>query len=625
MTTAGFTREGSIDMRVAQHNQKTCKRLSSLAGFFCLLFFFLSENGAAQKSLFLIPVIQNTEQENYHKTDTLARFFTDTTAVNSALKLWQQSAFRNGLYEASADRLLRKDSLLYAFLHLGNPYEWISLGPGNVEQGVLDKTAYRQKKYTEEPFRYTELQQLQNRILRYMANTGHPFASVGLSKVDIKNRRVSAELQLHKGPLIDFGGIKLQDDSMRISVRFLENYLGIEQGAVFGMDKVNVIKSRIRELPYLMLTEDPLLTFIEDKAFVNLNIQKNKASRFDAVLGFLPSTNAAGSSRLTVTGTVNLDLQNTLGKGERLYFDFQRLKAQTQELKLLLNYPYLFNYKVGTDASLNIFKADSTFTDIKINAGLQYLFRGNNFLKLYWTQSLTNTGIIDKTAILQQYRLPAILDVDAAGYGLELQHQNLDYRQNPRKGWLLQIKSDFGNRKIRKNSTITSLANPDDPGYNYAWLYDSIALKSLRMQSQLNAAIFLPLMQQSTIKIGLQSAGLFSRNNIYRNEQYRIGGNRLLRGFDEASIFATKYAVLTLEYRFLFSQNSFFSVFSDASVVENKTSTVNQVEKRAGFGAGMTFETRAGLFSLAYALGKTGGVPIDIRNGKIHFGYLNYF
>ena len=612
-------------MRLAQHISKTCKCLQGIAGFFWLLLFLLSEKSVAQKTLFLIPVIAKEEVENYRKTDTLSRFFADTVSLNTALKSWQQSAFLKGFYEASADNLRIKDSLVFVNLHIGNSYEWIALNPGNIDRQLLDKIGFRQKKFDGEPFRYPELLQFQNRIVQYMSNNGYPFASVGLEKVEVQRQKVSAGLLLLKGPEIRFEGLTLLDDSTKISINFLENYLSIKPNALFAMEKVSAIKSRIRELPYLTLADDPLLTFSAGKASVNLNILRNKASRFDAVLGFLPSSDPSGKSRLTLTGTVNLDLQNALGRGERLYLDYQRLKPLTQELKTQVSYPYLFNYKIGADASLNIFKADTTFTDIKINAGLQYLFQGNNFLKLYWTQSLTNSGAIDKVTVMQQYRLPAVLDVDASGYGIELQQQKLDYRQNPRKGWVLQVKTDFGNRKIRKNSSITGLVNPDNPGYNYAWLYDSIPLQSLRIQSQLAAALYLPLLQQSTIKIGLQSAGLFTRNSIYRNEQYRIGGNRMLRGFDEASIFASKYAVLTLEYRFLFSQNSFFNVFTDGSVVENKTNTVNRLEKRVGFGAGMTFETRAGLFSLAYALGKSDGVPIDIRSGKIHFGYLNYF
>ncbi|MCC6690169.1 MAG: hypothetical protein IT235_01425, partial [Bacteroidia bacterium] len=44
-----------------------------------------------------------------------------------------------------------------------------------------------------------------------------------------------------------------------------------------------------------------------------------------------------------------------------------------------------------------------------------------------------------------------------------------------------------------------------------------------------------------------------------------------------------------------------------------------------GFGAGTSFETKAGIFSLDYALGSQLGNPIYLKSGKIHFGIVSYF
>jgi hypothetical protein len=44
-----------------------------------------------------------------------------------------------------------------------------------------------------------------------------------------------------------------------------------------------------------------------------------------------------------------------------------------------------------------------------------------------------------------------------------------------------------------------------------------------------------------------------------------------------------------------------------------------------GFGAGLTFETKAGIFGLSYAVGKQNSNPLDFRSSKIHFGYVNIF
>jgi len=44
-----------------------------------------------------------------------------------------------------------------------------------------------------------------------------------------------------------------------------------------------------------------------------------------------------------------------------------------------------------------------------------------------------------------------------------------------------------------------------------------------------------------------------------------------------------------------------------------------------GFGVGTNFNTRAGTFSISYALGKIINNPIQISNSKIHLGYINRF
>ncbi|MCX6181458.1 MAG: hypothetical protein NT150_05995 [Bacteroidetes bacterium] len=53
--------------------------------------------------------------------------------------------------------------------------------------------------------------------------------------------------------------------------------------------------------------------------------------------------------------------------------------------------------------------------------------------------------------------------------------------------------------------------------------------------------------------------------------------------------------------------------------------TERVIDHPYGFGAGFSFETKAGIFSLNYAIGKQLGNPIDFGAAKIHFGFLNQF
>lgn len=44
-----------------------------------------------------------------------------------------------------------------------------------------------------------------------------------------------------------------------------------------------------------------------------------------------------------------------------------------------------------------------------------------------------------------------------------------------------------------------------------------------------------------------------------------------------------------------------------------------------GFGAGLNFETGAGIFSLYYAVGRQFNNPVEFNKAKVHFGFVNYF
>ena len=120
--------------------------------------------------------------------------------------------------------------------------------------------------------------------------------------------------------------------------------------------------------------------------------------------------------------------------------------------------------------------------------------------------------------------------------------------------------------------------------------------------------------------------GLYSSPTVFRNEVFQIGGYRLLRGFNEESIYATRYAVVTAEYRSLLSLNSYLFGFIDIGATQAKFQNVNAQNFFTGTGLGIAYETKAGLLNLSLAVGKRNDVPFNIRQAsKIHFGYVNYF
>jgi hemolysin activation/secretion protein len=112
---------------------------------------------------------------------------------------------------------------------------------------------------------------------------------------------------------------------------------------------------------------------------------------------------------------------------------------------------------------------------------------------------------------------------------------------------------------------------------------------------------------------------------MFRNEIYRIGGLQTLRGFDEQAIFATSFLIGTIEYRFILEQNSNIFLFLDQAYYEDTAREEPLIDSPFGFGAGVNFETGAGIFSLTYALGQQFDNTISLRGGKVHFGFTGFF
>ncbi|MBK8584155.1 MAG: BamA/TamA family outer membrane protein [Bacteroidetes bacterium] len=188
----------------------------------------------------------------------------------------------------------------------------------------------------------------------------------------------------------------------------------------------------------------------------------------------------------------------------------------------------------------------------------------------------------------------------------------MDYRINPTKGYMFEFIGSTGNRTIKKNASINPIA------------YDSLELQSVTYEGVLNADFYLSLGGKNVLNLGTKS-GLIFNDQLFTNELYRIGGLKSLRGFDEESIYASSFSIGKIEYRYLLEQNSFLFTFVNAAYYENKSRGFNLKDTPWGFGAGLNFETRIGIMSISYALGKQFDNPIYFKNGKIHFGIVNYF
>lgn len=574
---------------------------------------------------------QNKYQLHYRFADTtdvsvslgLQQQFNDKLACNQYVFELPKLLQKKGFITASIDSVQLDSASAKLVLFLGRQYRWAMLNTSSVPQDLLNAVGYRDKNFQHQFLDFASIQQLQQRLLDKLENTGYPFAAISLDSFELKQEGISAVLKIDKGPLYKIDSIRVYGD-VRISNRFLQRYLEIENGSVYQKQKLLNITGKLRLLPYVTEQQRWNMSFLGTGSILNLYLKDKKSSQVNGLLGFLPTTDANGKSKINISGDFNLNLKNGFGLGESLGLMFQQVQQKSPRLQLSYQQPFLFGSPFGVDVMFDGFKKDSAYLNINLKAGVQYSFGGNRSGKIFFQQFISNLLDIDTNAVRINKRLPDQIDQTTSNIGLEYEWFTTDYRFNPRKGIDLKFTGSAGIRKIKPNNNITNLKDPLDPDYNYQSLYDSAGMRAYTFRLKLDAAKFFRTSKQTTFKTSV-NAGLIQSPNIFRNELYQIGGFRLLRGFDEESIFASAYAVATAEYRILIGLNSYIYAFTDGAWVRNNSQYANTTNTYFGTGLGLAFETKAGIFNIAFAAGKRNDLPLNLRQSKIHFGYVNIF
>jgi hemolysin activation/secretion protein len=196
----------------------------------------------------------------------------------------------------------------------------------------------------------------------------------------------------------------------------------------------------------------------------------------------------------------------------------------------------------------------------------------------------------------------------------------LDYIFNPKKGLAASLKLSGGIKIIEKNQSVSSLI--DLEGRPMEYLYDSILLNAQQYQAQLVLKYFVPISNNYILHVLSHSGYIYSNAPIFDNEKFRLGGNLSIRGFEEQRFLTNSFSYLTMENRWITGQNSHFFAGVDYGWLDldgpNKKWTL-------GLSLGTRFDTKAGIFTLSYAMGRVKEERWSLKNGKVHIGYAAIF
>jgi outer membrane protein assembly factor BamA len=541
--------------------------------------------------------------------------FEDTTAIREFLAEWVAENQSAAYWEASVDSLYPNGATKYtAILHRGPRYTWQQLKLPDDEQleRWAGRAGFRERRFAGGkrlvPEAWTAVR---DSILSRAAADGYPFASVGLTDIEwAAPGALSATVDIETGPLIRIGQVEVPE-GVRVRNVFLERYLGLVTGEVYSQRRVRRMKERLAQLPYVLMQGSPTISFRDSLAYLDLPLQRRPASRFDFIIGVLP--NSAESGKLLITGELNGELYNGFGQGERIAARFEQLRPQTQELQVALDYPFLFGLPFGFEGELELYRRDTSFLNLNWRLAATYLREGNDRLSGFWEQRQTIIPGVDSAKLVGGL-LPDTLGVSRSFFGLQLRRTRTDRLFSPRRGYAIDISGAAGFRRLQ-NITLGGEVG------------DSLRRRTTQFQVSAAADLYLDPLAGTVIYFGLRAQGLLSERDVLANEQYRIGGAQLLRGFDEQQIFATDYQILTAEFRLLLGERAYLYTFVDAARVNERSVARPErpIDYPLGFGAGVNFDTPAGVFALSLALGRRRAVPLDIEAPKVHLGYVSVF
>jgi hemolysin activation/secretion protein len=130
--------------------------------------------------------------------------------------------------------------------------------------------------------------------------------------------------------------------------------------------------------------------------------------------------------------------------------------------------------------------------------------------------------------------------------------------------------------------------------------------------------------QKSGVYAKIEGSILLNKN-LLQSDLFRLGGLLSIRGFNQNFFFASAYALSTLEYRYFWQEDAYFSFFYDQAFLETKTFASKTKDTPLGIGTGVSFQTKGGIFNLSYALGYSQSQNLSISKSKIHFGFISRF
>ena len=544
---------------------------------FCFLF-FLNEIHSQE----LVLKIEASLAKNnpiLHQIDYQKRH-QDSTTLSLEIHRVEQHLKMMGYYSIRIQETITQQDTTIAKYSLGDKIETISIATNpshleflqkfNLEKGILKIPS---EKLT------TTLEEISNQL----EQKGYSFAEVSLYNTKIKEGILFADLQILPASKRSIQKVVVKGYE-KFPSSYIKHFLKIDAQTPFQKATLREVSKKIAALPFVTETKPAATLFKKDSTLLYLYLKKKQNSSFDGLINF----NANEAGKIELQGYLDIQLQSIFNKGEELALLWNRFDQKRQELKIKTTTPFLLNSPISNRLEFSLYKQDSSFlnTNFKTDFNIYLNERLQLGVDVEWSSS--QTTLIDNS--------PG----NTAAFSSQFAGLTLHYT--------IPLNDVFSSQKI--NLRI----NPQ-----FGQRTSNIATSN-QFKIDLFASYLFEISPRNRFYLA-NTTGYLNSDSYLTNELYRIGGVKSIRGFNEQSIFASKYSFFTFEYHFLTSPTSFAYMLTDFG----KFQDLNSTKKIYGIGSGYQFKANNTLVNLSYTVGKINSQKLDVKQSKISLNLTTFF
>jgi hypothetical protein len=485
--------------------------------YICLLFFgFLTSPFYSQenKNYSLIIKSKDSLENSILKSINYKNNFTKIEHLHKTKDSVFTALKEKGYYTLLIDSINQQKKKYTYYLKLGarikNIYIKVDLKDSKILQALNLKTENEYLILENE-----KLKPLLNTIHKYLTENGQLFSKVKLTNSNINKQSLFTELQISYSKKRTINKTILNGYT-NFPSSFIKYYLNIHPKSVLNETRIEEISKKINHLSFVSEIKTPEILFSKDSTILYLYLRKKKASSFDGLINF-----STENKKLNFRGYLDLSLMNIFNKGEEIKINWKNNSSNKQDFTLKTKIPYIFNSKISTEASFNLYRSDSTYSNTNSKILLSYpINQFTDFTFLFSSESSDVNSTVNN-----------ISNFDKKMVGLGMQYKS--QKKN-------ELRVDFNILYGIKNTNVKT----------YQFLVNYTASGLIKTSNK--TALF----------IKNKSGFLFS--DIYlNNELFREGGTNSIRGFNEQSIFASKFSYLNSEFRFISKNNSYIYSIHD--------------------------------------------------------------